>query len=107
MAGSVEKAALRLARELRSGRHVCGIITTLACVAIAQSLLVVHRIDHASTGHQVSCALCLAADHLPGAGEQPSELPVAPTIEPIEFVAWPSVSVELALPYQSRAPPGV
>jgi hypothetical protein len=107
MAEPVEKAALRLARNLRSGKHSRGIVALLVCIVLGQSLLVIHRVDHASVGHQVSCALCLAADHQAGGVAQAQAPSLSRSFERVAFIDGPSTSVELALAYQSRAPPRV
>ena len=105
MAGQVENALLSFAARWRSPKRRAAIAVLFAWVLLAQTLLVVHRIDHNATEHGVACALCVAADHL--AGDAPAHIYAIDPPEPL------SVESALSLPraritvvaYRSRAPP--
>jgi hypothetical protein len=96
-----------LLRDLRSPAHRVATIVLFAWLLLAQTLLVVHRVDHSITQHGDVCALCLAADHAAGPVPQPA-LPVValePTpVVPLVEVAAPVVTL---LSYRSRAPPSL
>ncbi|HEX5047123.1 MAG TPA: hypothetical protein VFX89_08395 [Gammaproteobacteria bacterium] len=81
-------------------------LALLAVLLAAQALLVVHRIDHASAGHEAACALCVAADHAAG--------PLADHVPTIVYAGSMPVAARLAErapasillhAYRSRAPP--
>jgi hypothetical protein len=99
-------SAVRLLAGFRAPRHRVAVLAVLAWLLVAQALLIVHRIDHASAGHDVACALCVAADHAAGPICEPvhaiahtAPAPVAPST-----VERAPASV-LLLSYRSRAPP--
>ena len=105
MAGQVENALLSFAARWRSPKRHTVILVLFGWVLIAQTLLVVHRIDHNATEHGVACALCVAADHL--AGGPPAHVyaidaPEPPTVESTVGVSTARVAV---VAYRSRAPP--
>lgn len=93
-------------KRLRSRRHAFAVLALLGWVLLAEGLLVVHRIDHASTGHAVSCALCSAADHQAATFEDlPQPLVAAATSAVVSFFVT-AQTVERVSSYRSRAPPG-
>jgi len=105
MTGPIEKALLCFVRATRSRRHALAVLVLLGWVLVAESLLVVHRIDHTSTGHGVSCALCLAADHHAATLDEPAEVVVPAGADPVVALVAESVTAVAFVPYQSRAPP--
>jgi hypothetical protein len=105
MAQPAENALLSFAARLRSRQRRVAVLTLFAWVLVAETLLVVHRIDHNTAGHGVTCALCSAADHLAGTAvtaihaiDPPAPIAVAATV-------CLSLSVAIRFPYHSRAPP--
>ena len=80
-------------------------LVLLGCVLLAQTLLVVHRIDHNATKHGVTCVLCVAADHL--AGGPPAHIYAidAPEPLPVEATVGLPTTRLITVPYRSRAPP--
>ncbi len=90
--------------ELRSRARGAVTIVVLAWLLLSQTLLLVHRVDHAVAEHGF-CALCVAGDH--------SAAPVSESLPPVaaskpETVDARVVSVAgvVTLPsYRSRAPP--
>lgn len=105
MHGPVEKALLSFMRSLRSRKHALVVLALLGWVVLAESLLVVHRIDHTSAGHDVSCALCAAADHQAATTEPPPQLVVPVTRSPVVSFVGASQTVDVIVSYRSRAPP--
>jgi hypothetical protein len=99
-------AGASLLARVRARRHRVGVLALLVTLFVAQALLVVHRIDHASAGHEAACALCVAADHAAGPTAESvhvvahaGPLPVAARV-----VERAPASV-LVHSYRSRAPP--
>ncbi|HET8697174.1 MAG TPA: hypothetical protein VFO94_06800 [Gammaproteobacteria bacterium] len=97
---------MSLLAGFRARRQRARVLVLLGWLLVAQSLLIVHRIDHASAGHEAACALCVAADHATG--------PVAEPIHAIAYSSAPPLAaqvVEHSTPsvfvpsYRSRAPP--
>jgi len=93
-----------LATSLGSRRRRPAVLALLAFLLLAQTLLVVHRIDHTNAQHS-ACAVCVAADHsaaLPGAAVHA----FAPSVpEPVSSVVAESTHPTLVVSYRSRAPP--
>ena len=92
MAGAKGRARSWLA-GFRSRRHRAPILALFAWLFVAQALLIVHRIDHASAGHDVACALCVAADHSAG-----------PIVKPIRAIAPPVPASAISHIVESAAP---
>ena len=104
MPRSPRNAISVLATSLRVRRRRPVLLALLAFLLLAQSLLVVHRIDHNNAQHN-ACALCVAADHsaaLPGASVH-ALVPSVP--EPFFSVVAESTHSALIVSYRSRAPP--
>jgi hypothetical protein len=104
MAGRVEKALVVFARGLRSRRHRFAVLVVAGWVLAAQTLLVVHGIEHDNAGG-VTCALCAAAHHQTVAPAIPTHAAAHSPPDPVENVVGISRDVLRALPYHSRAPP--
>ena len=94
----------------RSPRNAVSVLATSLKVRrrrpalLAQTLLVVHRVDHNNAQHN-ACAVCVAADHsaaLPSAAVH-ALVPSVP--EPVSAVVAESALPALIVSYRSRAPP--
>ena len=93
-----------LATSLKERRRRPALLALLALLLFAQTLLVVHRVDHNNAQHN-ACALCVAADHsaaLPAAAVH-ALVPSVP--EAVSSVVAESTSPALIVAYRSRAPP--
>lgn len=93
-----------LATSLKVRRRRPVLLALLAFLLLAQTLLVVHRVDHNNAQHN-TCALCVAADHsaaLPSAAVH-ALVPSVPA--PVSAVVAESARPALILSYRSRAPP--
>src|SRR5690349_2074462 len=90
---------------LRARRRRAAAIGLLAWLLLAQTALVVHRIDHGTAEHRASCALCIAADHAAAPTPEPLRPLVPEKPAPVAFDAVGSAPVVLTLAYRSRAPP--
>jgi len=95
-----------LLARVRARRHRVGVLALLAALFVAQALLVVHRIDHASAGHEAACALCVAADHAAGPIAEPVHAVThgGPLSVAARLVERAPASVRVHS-YRSRAPP--
>lgn len=105
MTASLEQALLSFMRALRWRRHAPVVLALLGAVIVAQSALVVHRIDHASPAHGVSCALCQAADHHAATFEEPFALVVPVEPEPVVARVAEPTNPAFTTFYRARAPP--
>jgi hypothetical protein len=105
MAQSFDKALLKLLARLRAPRRGPASLLLLGWVLLAQTALVVHRIDHNAADHSTVCAACVAADQSADAGSTPIfvSLPQAPT--PVATSVAESAGTPTLVPYRSRAPP--
>ena len=93
-----------LATSLKERRRRPAWLALLALLLVAQTLLVVHRVDHNNAQHN-ACALCVAADHssaLPAAAVH-ALVPSVPA--PVTSVVAESARPALIVSYRSRAPP--
>jgi hypothetical protein len=105
MARSLDKALLTLLARLRAPRRGAASLMLLGWVLLAQTALVVHRIDHNATEHNTACAACIAADQSADAASPPLfvSLPQAPT--PVTTSVTESAGTPTLVSYRSRAPP--
>lgn len=105
MARSLDKALLKLLARLRAPRRGPASLLLLGWVLLAQTALVVHRIDHNAADNNTACAACVAADHSANAGSPPVfvSIPQAPT--PVAASLTESAGTPARLSYRSRAPP--
>ena len=104
MRRSPRNAISVLATSLSTRRRRPALLALLAFLLLAQTLLVVHRIDHNNVQHN-ACALCVAADHstaMPAAAVH-ALVPSVP--EPASFAVAKSTRSALIVAYRSRAPP--
>jgi hypothetical protein len=104
MTSPVQQAPSLLA-ALRLRRFRAASLVLLACILLAQTLLVVHRIDHARAEHGAVCALCVAADHqaAPSHHAAVATSPLLPDFVPASIRALAAAPTLLS--YHSRAPP--
>ena len=105
MTTRVAKKLESFAAALRSRRHRSALLVLLGWLLLAQTLLVVHTVQHATVEKGVSCALCVAGDHLAGASAPPVHQIPAPTPEVVASSVSGSVAVAFRAAYRSRAPP--
>ena len=105
MARSLDKALLELLARLRARRRSAASLVLLGWVLLAQTALVVHRIDHNAADHNTVCAACVAADHSADAGSASIfvSIPQAPT--PLATSVAESAGTPAVVAYRSRAPP--
>ena len=105
MARSLDKALLNLLARLRARRRGSATLVLLGWMLLAQTALVVHRIDHNAAGHNTLCAACVAADQSADAGSAPAfvGIPQAPT--PVATSVAESAGTPRLVSYRSRAPP--
>jgi hypothetical protein len=104
MTGSVEKMLLGFARGLRSRRRRLAVLVVAGWVLAAQTLLVVHGIEHDTAGG-VACALCAAAHHQAVTPAVPTHAAEHSPPDRVESVVGISRDVLRAVAYHSRAPP--
>ena len=105
MTTSVAQKLESFAVALRSRRHRAAMFVLLGWLLLAQSLLVVHTVDHATVEKGVPCALCMAGDHLAGAAAPPVHQIPPPTPEATTSTVSGSIAVAFRAAYRSRAPP--
>ena len=102
---SVAQKLELLAGALRSRRHRPALLVLLGWLLLAQSLLAVHTVDHATIEKGVTCVLCMAGDHLAGAAAPPVHHIPPPAPEAVASTVSGSIAVEFRAAYRSRAPP--
>lgn len=105
MTTSVAQKLESFAVALRSRRHRSALLVLLGWLLLAQSLLIVHTVQHATVEKGVSCALCVAGDHLAGASAPPVHHIPPPTPEASASTVSGSIAVAFRAAYRSRAPP--
>jgi hypothetical protein len=105
MTSPVQPAPSFLA-TLRSRRFRVASLVLLAYLLLAQTLLVVHRVDHSRPEHGTVCALCVAADHAAVLGHQ-AAVATSPSVpDTVSASIRPLAAALVILSYRSRAPPG-
>ncbi len=77
----------------------------LGWVLLAQTALVVHRIDHNAAEHNTVCAACVAADHSADAGSAPAFVSIRQGPTPVATSVTESAGTPTLVCYCSRAPP--
>ncbi len=105
MTGRVRNAFSSFAARWRSPKRRTAILVLFGWVLLAQTLLVVHRIDHNATEHGVACALCVAADHLAGGAQVQLHAIDAPESLDVESTVGTPTTRLAVVAYRSRAPP--
>ena len=104
MPRSSRNAISVLGTSLRARRRRPALLALLAFLFLAQTLLVVHRIDHNRAEHS-ACALCVAADHSAAPPAAAVHALVFSPPEPVSFAVADSARPALIVAYRSRAPP--
>jgi hypothetical protein len=105
MTTSVTQKLESFAVALRSRRHRSALLVLLGWLLLAQTLLVVHTVDHAKVENGAPCVLCMAGDHLAGATASPVHQIPPPTPEAVASTVSGSIAVSFRAAYRSRAPP--
>ena len=105
MARSLDQALLNLLARLRAPHLGPASLMLLGWVLLAQTALVVHRIDHNAADHNAICAACVAADQSADAGSAPVLVSIPQTPTPVAASATESAGTPTLLSYRSRAPP--
>ena len=77
----------------------------LGWVLLAQTALVVHRIDHNAADHNTVCAACVAADQSADAGSAPVFVSIPQVPTPVATSVAESAGTPRLVSYRSRAPP--
>jgi hypothetical protein len=96
---------MSVAPPKRAKRHPFALVALFVLLLAAQSLLIIHRIEHAGVGGGIDCALCLAADHQSGAAPVLTLTLVPPLADTVAAVPVAAPASVPRLPYRSRAPP--
>jgi hypothetical protein len=105
MARPLDNALLTLLARLRARRRSATSLVLLGWLLVAQTVLVVHRIDHNAADHNTLCAACVAADQSADVASAPvvATVPQAPT--PVAAAVAESAGTPTFVSYRSRAPP--
>jgi DUF2946 family protein len=93
-----------LATSLKVRRRRPALLVLLAVLLLAQTLLVVHRVDHNNAQHN-ACALCVAADHSAALPAVVVHALVPSVPGSVSSVVAESAHPALIVSYRSRAPP--
>jgi len=105
MTTSVAQKLESFAVALRSRRRRPALLVLLGWLLLAQTLLVVHTVDHAKVENGAPCVLCMAGDHLAGAAPSSVHHIPPPTPEAVASAVSGSIAVAFRAAYRSRAPP--
>jgi hypothetical protein len=105
MARSLDKALLKLLARFRAPRRGPASLLLLGWVLLAQTALVVHRIDHNAADHNTLCAACVAADQSANTGSAPVFVSVPQAATPVATTVAESAGTPALVVYRSRAPP--
>jgi hypothetical protein len=105
MTRSLDKALLKLLARLRAPRRGPARLLLLGWVLVAQTALVVHRIDHNAADHNAVCAACVAADQSADAGDAPVFVSIPQSPTPVATSLTESAGAPALVSYRSRAPP--
>ena len=104
MRRSSRNAISVLATSLQVRRRRPALLALLALLLFAQTLLVVHRVDHTNAQHN-ACALCVAADHSAALPVAAAHALVPSVPQPVAAVVAEAAHAALIVSYRSRAPP--
>jgi hypothetical protein len=105
MARPFDKALLKLLARLRARRSGPASLMLLGWVLLAQTALVVHRIDHNAADHNTICAACVAADQSANAGSAQVFVSIPQAPMPVATSVAESAGTPALVSYRSRAPP--
>jgi hypothetical protein len=100
-----DNARLTLLARLRARRRGATNLVLLGWLLVAQTALVVHRIDHNAADHNTLCAACVAADQSADVGAAPVVATVPQDPTPVLSPVAESAGTPTLVSYQSRAPP--
>jgi hypothetical protein len=101
MARPLDTALMTLLARLRARRSGSASLVLLGWLLVAQTALVVHRIDHNATEHNTLCAADQSADV--AAAPVIATVPQAPA--PVASAVAASAGTPTPVSYRSRAPP--
>jgi hypothetical protein len=105
MTARVEQQLSSFATAVRSRRRRPAVLALLAMLLLAQTLLVVHGIDHIKAERGAPCVLCMASHHLAGGASSPAHYVPPPAPDVIVAVVSGTVAAPFRAVYRSRAPP--
>ena len=105
MARSLDKALFELLARVRARRRGPASLILLGWVLLAQTALVVHRIDHNAADHNTVCAACVAADQSADAASTPLFVSIPQAPVPVATSVAESAGTPALVSYRSRAPP--
>ena len=105
MARSLDKSLFELLARLRAERRSPATLLLLGWVLLAQTALVVHRIDHNAADHNTVCAACVAADQSADAASTPLFVSIPQAPMPVATSVAESAGTPALVSYRSRAPP--
>ena len=105
MTTSVAHKLKSFAVALRGRRHRAALLVLFGWLLLAQTLLVVHTVDHAKVENGAPCVLCMAGDHLAGGAAPPVQHIPPPAPEAVASTVSGSIAVAFRAAYRSRAPP--
>jgi len=105
MARPLDKALLTLPAWLRAPRRGAASLALLGWVLVAQTALVVHRVDHNAADHNTVCAACVAADQSADAGTLQIHVVAPQAPAPVAAIVREPAGTRHVVFYRSRAPP--
>jgi len=105
MTTGLEQQLQSFAAALRSRRHRSALLVLFGWLLLAQTLLVVHRVDHANAERGAPCTLCVASTHSAGAPAPLAHYIPPPTPDVVDSIVSGGVAVAFRAAYRSRAPP--
>jgi len=105
MARPLDNALLTLLPRLRARRRGATSLLLLGLLFVAQTALVVHRIDHNAADHNTLCAACVAADQSAHVAAAPVVATVRQAPTPVASAVAESAGTPTLVSYRSRAPP--
>jgi hypothetical protein len=105
MARPLDTALMTLLARLRARRSGRASLMLLGWLLLAQTGLVVHRIDHNAADNNTLCAACVAADHFADVGAAPVVATVPQPPASVLATIAESAGTPPLVHYHSRAPP--
>jgi len=105
MTTGLEQQLQSFATALRRRRRRSALLVLFGWLLLAQTLLVVHRVDHANAERGAPCTLCVASTHTAGAPAPLAQHVAPPTPDVVAEPAGGSVAAAFRAAYRSRAPP--
>jgi hypothetical protein len=105
MTTGLEQQLHSFAASLRSRRHRLALLLLFGWLLLAQTLLVVHRFDHANAERGAPCTLCVASAHSAGAAVPLAHHIPPPAPDDVASIVRGGAAVALRAAHRSRAPP--